>query len=246
MVGIKNEPKRCYENLPVGYVNLDDSIKPTIDELFDELPHTEFTDELRNLVEKTWQSGVDYGDAFARLLTDFLGKYGLIVLCPLDARLKKLATPVYVEAIRKSDEIVSALRKRSEELESDGYHAQVLVTEDYFPLFWQSKDRTSHALKKSASGTFKTKDIEREFTLEELAELASVEPQKFSPSVVLRSVVQDYLLPTDLLFRRRGRNCLFCAVGGSLSNFGKSDYADFSSSKFYDCRIKTRQNAQKI
>ena len=55
-------------------------------------------------------------------------------------------------------------------------------------------------MKKSASGTFKTKDIEREFTLEELAELAAVEPQRFSPSVVLRSVVQDYLLPTICYF----------------------------------------------
>ncbi len=197
---VKNEPQRCYENLPVGYVNLDDSIKTSIDELFNALPHTEFTDELRNIFEKTWKSGVDYGDAFARLLTDFLNDYGLIMLCPLDTRLKKLATPIYVEAIKKSDEIVSALRKRSEELENDGYHAQVLVTEDYFPLFWQSKDKTRHALKKSASGTFKTKDIEREFTLEELAELAAVEPERFSPSVVLRSVVQDYLLPTIAYF----------------------------------------------
>ena len=213
LVEIKNEPKRCYENLPVGYVNLDDSIKPTIDELFDELPHTEFTDELRTLVEKTWQSGVDYGDAFARLLTDFLGKYGLIVLCPLDVRLKKLATPVYVDAIRKSDEIVSALRERSKELENAGYHAQVLVTEDYFPLFWQSKDRTRHSLKKSTSGTFKTKDIEREFTLEELAEIASQEPQRFSPSVVLRSVVQDFLLPTICYFGGAAEIAYFAQSG---------------------------------
>jgi bacillithiol biosynthesis cysteine-adding enzyme BshC len=200
LIEIKNEPKRCHENLPVGYVELDESIKPTIEELFDNLPHTEFTDELREFVEKTWASGVDYGDAFARLLTDFLGKYGLIVLCPLDVRLKKLATPIYVRAIKKSDEIVSALRQRSEELQKTGYHAQVLVTEDYFPLFWQAKNRTRHALKKSESGTFKTKDIEREFTLDELAELAAVEPQRFSPSVVLRSIVQDYLLPTVCYF----------------------------------------------
>lgn len=200
LVEVKNEPKRCYENLPVGYVKLDESIKPTIEELFDNLPHTEFTDELREFVEKTWASGVDFGDAFARLLTDFLGKYGLIVLCPLDVRLKKLATPIYVDAIKKSDEIVSALRQRSEELQKAGYHAQVLVTEDYFPLFWQAKNRTRHALKKSESGTFKTKDIEREFTLDDLAELAAEEPQRFSPSVVLRSVVQDYLLPTVCYF----------------------------------------------
>ena len=200
LIEIKNEPKRCHENLPVGYVELDESIEPTIEELFKNLPHTEFTDELREFVEKTWASGVDYGDAFARLLTDFLGKYGLIVLCPLDARLKKLATPIYVEAIKKSDEIVSALRRRSEELEEAGYHAQVLVAEDYFPLFWQAKNGTRHALKKNESGTFKAKDIEREFTLVELAAKAAEEPQRFSPSVVLRSVVQDYLLPTVCYF----------------------------------------------
>lgn len=200
LIEVKNEPERCHENLPVGYVEIDDSIKATIGELFDNLPHTEFTDELREFVEKTWAPGVDYGDAFARLLTDFLGKYGLIVLCPLDVRLKKLATPIYVEAIKKSDEIVSALRERSDELQQAGYHAQVLVTEDYFPLFWQAKNRTRHALKKSANGKFKTKDIEREFTTEELAALAEQEPQRFSPSVVLRSVVQDYLLPTVCYF----------------------------------------------
>ena len=200
LIKLKNEPKRCWENLPVGYVKLDNSIEETIEELFKELPHSEFTDELKKEVKETWSSGVDFGDAFARLFAHLTGKYGLIILCPLDERLKKLATPIYVEAIKKSQEIVSALIERSEELVNNGYHAQVLITPDYFPLFWQAKDRTRHALKKSANGTYKVKDAEREFTLEELAKIAAVEPQRFSPSVVLRSVVQDYLLPTICYF----------------------------------------------
>lgn len=197
---LKHEPKRCYDNLPVGYVKVDDSIKNTIDQLFNELPHTEFTDELREMIEKSWQSGTDFGDAFARMLTKIIGKFGIILLCPLDERLKKLATPVYVEAIRKSDEIVSALQNRSEELVKEGYHAQVLVADDYFPLFYQAENRTRHALKKTPNGTYKTKGLEGEFTLDELAELAETTPHRFSPSVVLRSVVQDYLLPTVAYF----------------------------------------------
>lgn len=200
LVKVSSEPKRCRENLPVGYVKLDDSIEQTIKTLFDNLPHTEFTDELKKIIEDTWTSGTDYGDAFARLLSRIMSKYGLILLCPLDERLKKLATPVYVDAVKKSDEIVSALIKRSDELKENGYHAQVLITPDYFPLFWQSKDKTRHALKKSPEGTYKVKDAEREFNLDELAEIAAVEPQRFSPSVVLRSVVQDYLLPTICYF----------------------------------------------
>lgn len=200
LVELRNEPKRCYENLPVGYVNNDESIKQTIEELFNDLPHTEFTDELRTLVEDSWFPGIDYGAAFGKMLTKIIGQYGLILLCPLDERLKEMAAPVYVEAIKKSDEMVSALQKRSKELVDEGYHAQVLVGDDYFPLFYQAKDKTRHALKKTAEGTYKTKGIDREFTLEELANLAEKEPQRFSPSVVLRSVVQDYLLPTVTYF----------------------------------------------
>jgi bacillithiol biosynthesis cysteine-adding enzyme BshC len=210
---IRNEPKRCYENLPVGYVKLDESIKQTIDELFQALPHTEFTDELRQMIEKSWTIDTDYGDAFARMLTKIIGKYGIILLCPLDERLKKLATPIYSEAVKKSDEIVSALRKRSEELVSEGYHAQVLIGEDYFPLFYQAKNRTRHALKKTPQGTYKTKGIEREFTLTELAELAENEPHRFSPSVVLRSVVQDYLLPTVCYFGGAAEIAYFAQSG---------------------------------
>lgn len=197
---LKNEPKRCYDNLPVGYVQLDESIKKTVEELFAELPRTEFTAELRVLIESCWHEEMNYGDAFAKMLTKVLGKYGLILLCPLDERLKKLAAPIYKEAIEKSGEIVSALRARSEELQQKGYHAQVLVTEEYFPLFWQAKNKTRHALKKNSEGNYKVKDSDREFTLKELAEIAEREPHKFSPSVVLRSVVQDYLLPTIAYF----------------------------------------------
>lgn len=213
VLDLTNEPKRCYENLPVGYVKLDDSIEETIDELFRGITPTEFTDELRSLITESWRSGEYFGDAFGVLLTRLLGKYGLIVLCPLNNALKQLAAPVYVEAIKKSAEIVDALRERSRLLESEGYDAQVLIGDDYFPLFWQARDDTRNSLKKSREGTFKTKDGTREFTLHELAEIAASEPHRFSPSVVLRSVVQDYILPTVCYFGGAAEIAYFAQSG---------------------------------
>ena len=200
LAGIRNDPIRSFDNLPVGYVKLDDSIKLSIDELFDTLAPTEFTGDLRAMIDDCWEPGTYFGDAFGKLLTKLLGSYGLIILSPLNGALKQLASPVYVEAIRKSAEIVEALRKRSAEIEAEGYNAQVLISEDYFPLFWQAKDDTRNALRKNANGTFKTKDGSREFTLDELADIAAEDPMRFSPSVVLRSVVQDHILPTVCYF----------------------------------------------
>lgn len=197
---LKNQPKRCNDELPVGYIKLDESITETINELFDALPVTEFTPELKKLIEDCWSPQTYYGDAFAKQLTLLLGQYGLIMLCPLDSRLKSLASPVYVDAINKSNEVVDALRKRSDELVADGYAAQVLIGEDYFPLFWHSRDGSRHALKRRPDGQFRTRDSSRIFSLENLAEVAEREPSRFSPSVVLRSVVQDYLLPTVCYF----------------------------------------------
>jgi bacillithiol biosynthesis cysteine-adding enzyme BshC len=210
---LKNEPKRCYQNLPVGYVKLDNSINETVENLFRDLPPTEFTSDLRRLIDEAWTPKTYFGDAFARLLTQLLGKYGLIILCPLHKKLKELASPVYVEAIKKSSEIVDALLKRNAELEKAGYQAQVHITEDYFPLFWQARDHTRNALKKSETGTFRTKDGEREFTLDELAAIATNEPNRFSPSVVLRSVVQDYLLPTVCYFGGAAEVAYFAQSG---------------------------------
>ena len=213
VLDISNEPKRCYDNLPVGYVKLDDSTDETIEELFHGITPTEFTDELRSMITESWRSGEYFGDAFGVLLTRLLGKYGLIILCPLNNTLKQLAAPVYVEAIKKSSEIVSALQERSRLLESEGYAAQVLIGDDYFPLFWQARDDTRNSLKKSKEGTFKTKDGTREFTLHELAEIAAHEPNRFSPSVVLRSVVQDYILPTVCYFGGAAEIAYFAQSG---------------------------------
>ncbi|MBV9957407.1 MAG: bacillithiol biosynthesis BshC, partial [Acidobacteria bacterium] len=120
------------EGEPVGLVTLDDSISETVERLLDVLPRTEFTPEIETLVRESWRPGRGFSAAFAQMLLKLLGKHGLILLDPLDARLKSLAAPLYAEAARKAPLIADALVARSRELEEAGYHAQVLATTDSF------------------------------------------------------------------------------------------------------------------
>jgi len=184
------------EGKPVGQVTLDDSIDAVVNDLFQLLPASEFAADMKALVKNAWQPGRGYADSFATMMTALLGRYGLIFLDPLDPELKQLAAPLYSEAARLAPEIASALEQRSADLERAGYHAQVLATANSFPLFLHDEDGRRHAVVRVENGKYKTKDVEQEYTAEDLAVLAREQPERFSPNVTLRAVVQDYLLPT--------------------------------------------------
>lgn len=184
------------EGQPVGHVVLDESINAVVDQLFELLPNSEFADDMKALVRNAWQPGRGYAESFATMMTSLLGRYGLIFLDPLDSEMKKLAAPLYAEAVRQAPQIATAIEQRSRELEAAGYHAQVLATANSFPLFLHDEQGVRRALVRKENGKYQTKDSEGDYTLDELAQLALDQPDRFSPNVTLRAVVQDYLLPT--------------------------------------------------
>ena len=184
------------EGQPVGHVVLDQSITGVIDRLFELLPASEFAADMKSLVQQAWQPGRSYADAFATMMTSLLGRYGLIFLNPLDSELKQLAAPLYAAAAERAPEIGAALEQRSRDLEAAGYHAQVLATANSFPLFLHDETGARHALTRGDDGKYHTKESANDYTAQELAAMARATPERFSPNVTLRAVVQDYLLPT--------------------------------------------------
>jgi bacillithiol synthase len=181
---------------PVGLVTLGESITRVVDELFEQLPNSEFATEMKELIRQAWQSGRGYVDCFAAMMTSLLGRYGLILLDPLEPNLKQLAAPLYSTAARRASEIATAIEQRSHELENAGYHAQVMASANSFPLFFHDNNGRRHAVTRTESGKYRVKERDEEYSTQELATLALKEPTRFSPNVTLRAVVQDYLLPT--------------------------------------------------
>jgi bacillithiol synthase len=184
------------EGQPVGRVVLDESIAAVIAQALELLPSSEFTADLEAVLHDAWRAGRSYGEAFARMMTSLIGKHGLVLLDPLDPRLKALAAPLYSQAAQNAHEIASAIEARSRRLIEAGYHAQVTASENSFPLFLHDETGARHALTRNNEGRYITKQTDQSYTAQELAELSLAHPEKFSPNVTLRAVVQDYLLPT--------------------------------------------------
>ena len=184
------------EGQPVGRVVIDNSIDLVLDQLLELLPSSEFTSDLETLLREAYRPGRGYGEAFARMMTSLLGQYGLVLLDPLDKRLKTLAAPLYARAALRAPEIAAAIEARSRRLVEAGYHAQVTASENSFPLFLHDENGARHAMTRTEDGKYTTKTDDKAYTVEELSNLALSQPERFSPNVTLRSVVQDYLLPT--------------------------------------------------
>jgi bacillithiol biosynthesis cysteine-adding enzyme BshC len=184
---------------PVGRIVIPDSFARELADGLDELGAESFAPELRDRLAEIWKPGRTIGEAFCSDLQSLFADHGLIVVDPLDTRLKRLAAPIYSRAVENAGEIVAAVIDRSKELQDDGYHAQVAVTPDYFPLFYHTDDGARRALRR-VNEHYRVAETQQVFALDELSDLSRTEPDRFSPGVMLRPVVQDHLFPTLCYF----------------------------------------------
>jgi len=184
----------------VGVISVPDSFATELTLLLNALPDSDFKDDVEERLKEAWTPGAQIGKAFCLHVQRLLESYGLIVVDPMDPRLKELAAPIYSEAVRRSHATVDALVARSSELKADGFDPQVLVTPDYFPLFYHTDDGVRRSVRQKHDGSYKVTDTKIEFSIEELSRIALNEPNRLSPGVMLRPVVQDYLFPTICYF----------------------------------------------
>src|SRR5436309_10121539 len=181
-----NVPHR--EGAPVGNIAFTDEITAAtqqVEALFGK-------SEISELLAVSYRKGETFGTAFARFYTQVFSDMGVVFLNPLDKELHRIAQPVFRAALEKSEEINQALVARNHELEAAGYHAQVKVTPSHTLCFY-FEDGARTPVRHQDGGFFIG---QRKLPVAELLHEAERCPEKFSANVLLRPLMQDYLLPT--------------------------------------------------
>lgn len=179
---------------PVGSIRFSDSVFDAVRDYVGYLPDSIWKRGVRFLLKSTYKPGATFTQAFARLLVRILRGSGLILFDPGDTEAKRLTSRLIQCALRDAGPIRAALLKRNRELEAAGFHPQVSVVDKSTVLFLL-EDGQRHALEQRDS-CFGIKNGDPAFGLEELLLLAENAPEKFSPGVLLRPIIQDHLFPT--------------------------------------------------
>ncbi len=177
---------------------LPEEMTELLHQLFELLPRTEFTDGLVVKLEQFYRPGIPFADAFARWLLDLMGNRGLILLNPSHPTIKQMAAPVFLQALKASAEAVHQLQEKARELEALGYHDQLRVRPEQTLLFLQDKKDAARCRIDIAENGYSVRHPQRPYLLypEELEEIITSQPERISPNVALRPVMQDVVLPT--------------------------------------------------
>jgi bacillithiol biosynthesis cysteine-adding enzyme BshC len=179
---------------PVGSIELPEAIGKVVDEYFSGLPDTQWKVQARARLESAYRPGVSFAEAFGRLMAGLFAGYGLVFFDPRDVDAKRMTTPVFQRALREDGHIHDALTARIRELEEAGFHAQVGIQENSTVLFLEERGQRRALVREGPQ--FALKGGQLRFPLDQLVETAGKSPEHFSPSVLLRPVVQDFLFPT--------------------------------------------------
>jgi len=153
-----------------------------IDELLNQLP------EKFEILLSAYQKGKTLSQATRILVNTLFGNYGLVILDPDSAELKRSFKEVLRSEIRDG-KVARATHKTSLELEKRGYSSQVYTRD--INVFMLLEDRKR--LEKQENGYQILPD--QPVSWEELDQMLDEQPQLFSPNVVLRPLYQETVLP---------------------------------------------------
>ncbi len=176
---------------PVASIRLDGAGAAAADEIAAVLPSTEFSGDLVARLKRHYAPGVSMTHAFGAWLEDLLGALGLVVFDSADAGAKAHVASLFATELATAPETAREAAAAGAEMEAGGYHAQVSPAADAVSLFYL--DVTRAAVRRSAGGfMLGDRQVEAGAAIDE----ARTHPERFSPNVLLRPLVQDTLFPT--------------------------------------------------
>ncbi|MBC7903259.1 MAG: bacillithiol biosynthesis cysteine-adding enzyme BshC [Gemmatimonadaceae bacterium] len=166
-----------------------------------ELSVKPFGKELVSMLKASYDGNDNIQQATFKFLHALFAEYGLIILIPDSADLKRAMIPVFTDEL--FNQCSSAIVQ--ETIEKLGTHYKVQASPREINLFYLKDDNRERIEKKEDRWIVVNRDIS--FSADELKAELDAYPERFSPNVILRGLFQETVLP----------NIVFIGGGGELA-----------------------------
>jgi len=185
----------------VGRMKVDKSLLKLLNNLEGELSVQIFGSEIIQLMKDCYQDGKTIEQATFKLVNHLFESFGLVVLLPDSAEVKAAFIPVMKKELLEffsQKEVQKTVAQYPAE-----YKIQASGRElNLFYLLDGQRERIEHL-----NGEWTVLNTELKFNKEQILEELNQHPERFSPNVILRPVLQELILP----------NIAFIGGGGEIA-----------------------------
>ncbi len=177
----------------VGHLPVTGAVFRLLDQLAAATNPSEWKEEMVSKLRELAEGSGNLADWFAAVMSWLFRSYGLVLVNPLDHRLRKLGSKIFEAFLAKTDLVNAGLQAGMDRVRALGVEPQVQKPAGEVHLFLYLD---GERLPLSRTGdVYTVRGRKRKWSPGELAEIAGNNPELLSPNVVLRPVWQDFLLP---------------------------------------------------
>lgn len=176
---------------PVAELTYPEDLEKLKNELKGVLYETDFSKELWRLLNASFEQDKRFDYSFGDYMARIFSSHGLVLAGSNHNAVKEHTKNCMLKAIKKADIFRTALQDQTDALKKE-YHQQVTLYDSN--LFYLNPEKGREKISRNGEG-WKT-DSGKEWHTAELLDEIDAEPEKYSPNVFLRPVMQDLFLPT--------------------------------------------------
>lgn len=209
---MKDSSKRMVSELPINKAD----IQEWLNNVINAYGETAYTKDIKEMLDQAIQSSNSLVDFFAELITLLFKGTGLILVNASEPDLRKLETPFFEKMLTKHQLITSEVLESQTRLSKLGYTPMIDIQRESMNLFYHVEGERELLYWNDEDKTATTKDLQVEFTLEQLKHLMEESPEKFSNNVVTRPLMEEFLFPTLAFIGGPGEISYWAELNGAF------------------------------
>lgn len=238
------EPEANVVGMPMHRMPLEASLHRLIDLAAQAAPGSEYTAEINGFLHSTLDESTTLAEWFARLMAGLFRDTPLLLFSPHLSEARQAAATVIARAIREPLACTRLLNEAGRALESLGYTPQIVKGETECAFFLEVEGRRRKVL--FEEDTFRLPEVNMPFSQDGLLALLHDSPERFSPNVALRCIIQQTLFPIAAYVGGPGEVAYWAQLKPLFAHFGQPMPVVYPRAQVLLAATKTRKLMQRF